>query len=100
MPNQVSGPRSGFGKPPTSQYGTSPRTVPGTKIVNRIDFRIGPRARVIFNSKKLSHRSRWAQADTGGKARRDRPRAGSPSHTQVQADNRAASTSLNTNNQQ
>src|ERR1035438_10237671 len=50
-PSHVRGPRVGLGKPPSIQDGTRTSTDPGTRIVNRIVFRMGPSARVILTSK-------------------------------------------------
>jgi hypothetical protein len=51
MPSHVSGPCSGLGKPPRIQQGIRASTDPGTRIVNRIVFRMGPTVRVILRSK-------------------------------------------------
>src|ERR1700693_1171620 len=47
-PSHVKGPSAGRGKPPRSLCGIRTSTDPGTRIVNRIVFKIGPTARVIL----------------------------------------------------
>jgi hypothetical protein len=47
MPDHAIGPLVGLVKPPRRRDGIRMRTDPGTKIVNRIVFRMGVSARVI-----------------------------------------------------
>jgi hypothetical protein len=73
IPTHVRSPRSGFGKPPRIHQGARTSTDPGTRIVNRIVFRMGPIVLVIVRSKTSSGQRQAARqpAQTYCKINRD-----------------------------